>query len=70
MNEQEIIALLVKQNEKLMTIIEKFAEKELKVVVNSYNNTSSCADIENKPSQKTDNRTTKYAPDTQVNCKQ
>lgn len=36
MSEQDIITLLANQNEKLMQIIEKFAEKEMHIEFNSH----------------------------------
>lgn len=37
MTDKEIIEMLVAQNNRLMSILEAFASKDTKVVVNSYN---------------------------------
>lgn len=43
MEEKEIINMLIKQNNRLMQILEKFADKDINVVVNSYNGASTDA---------------------------
>lgn len=40
MSETEVITLLKEQNARLLTILEKFAEKDINIVVNSYNGAS------------------------------
>lgn len=37
MTHEQVIKLLTEQNERLLTILEKFAEKDINIVVNSYN---------------------------------
>ena len=46
MTDKEIIRMLIKQNEKLMTIIDDFAKKSIIInsTVNSYNNPSANVD--------------------------
>lgn len=40
MSENEVITLLREQNLRLLSILEKFAEKDINIVVNSYNGSS------------------------------
>lgn len=62
MTDKEIIRMLIKQNDKLMMIIDDFAKKSIIVnsTVNSYNNPNAKADVnqsnENKPTTKVDQK--------------
>lgn len=47
MKHEEIIKLLTEQNERLLTILEKFAEKDINIVVNSYNGAYGDSCVEN-----------------------
>lgn len=49
MKHEEVIELLTKQNERLLTILEKFAEKDINIVVNSYNGAYGESNVENAP---------------------
>lgn len=53
MNENQVIEMLIKQNERLMAIIEKFADKDQKIIndikVNSYNGSSATSEAECAP---------------------
>lgn len=65
MTDKEIIELLVAQNNKLMTIIEKFAEKDIIVnsTVNSYNNASAEAQQDNSKRTEKNNSMQNFGPD-------
>ena len=52
MSENEVITLLREQNERLLNILEKFAEKEINIVVNSYNGASAQNSVDNSEEHK------------------
>lgn len=52
MSETEVINLLREQNERLLTILEKFAEKEINIVENSYNGASALTNLDNSEEHK------------------
>lgn len=52
MTEKEIIKLLQKQNARLLTILEKFAEKDTNIVVNSYNGAASYSTLDDSEEHK------------------
>ncbi|MBR4305493.1 MAG: hypothetical protein IKT78_01465 [Ruminiclostridium sp.] len=58
MKHEEIIELLTKQNERLLTILGKFAEKDINIVVNSYNGAYGESNVENTPTTLNGNNTT------------
>ena len=47
MKHEEVIELLTKQNERLLNILEKFAEKDINIVVNSYNGAYGESSVDN-----------------------
>ena len=52
MSETEVITLLKEQNARLLTILEKFAEKDINIVVNSYNGASALMNQDNSEEHK------------------
>lgn len=46
MSDKEIISVLMAQNERLLNVLEKFAEQNTNIVVNSYNGSSAQSKIE------------------------
>ena len=49
MTHEQVIKLLTEQNERLLTILEKFAEKDINIVVNSYNGAYGDSSVDNAP---------------------
>ena len=47
MKHEEVIQLLREQNERLLTILEKFADKDINIVVNSYNGAYGESSVDN-----------------------
>lgn len=47
MSDKEIIKVLMAQNERLINVLEKFAEQNTNIVVNSYNGSSAQCDNNN-----------------------
>ena len=52
MSENEVITLLREQNERLLNILEKFAEKDINIVVNSYNGASAQTNLDQSEEHK------------------
>lgn len=52
MTDKEVIKLLNEQNERLLNILEKFAEKDINIVVNSYNGASALNSVDNSEEHK------------------